>query len=153
VHPNAAELAEALRAMLSDVGLNVSLQMVEVAQWVDLATKPYAEDRPPTLLSDMHDNNNGDAIFTVYYKYHSQGAQADLADPKVDKLIEQANAATNPERRELYQEVFRQLREEIVPDIMLFHMVGYTRVSPRLNFTPSLSTNSELQLSQISFKD
>jgi peptide/nickel transport system substrate-binding protein len=34
----------------------------------------------------------------------------------------------------------------------MFHMVGYTRVSERLNFTPTIAANSELQLSQISFK-
>ena len=32
---------------------------------------------------------------------------------------------------------------------MLFHMVGYTRVSDRLDFTPDISTNSELPLERI----
>ena len=31
-------------------------------------------------------------------------------------------------------------------------MVGYTRVSPRVNFTPSISTNSEIQIATITFK-
>ena len=34
----------------------------------------------------------------------------------------------------------------------MFHMVGFTRVSPRLDFQPTIATNSELQLSQIKFK-
>ena len=34
----------------------------------------------------------------------------------------------------------------------MFHMVGFTRVSPRLDFKPTIATNSELQLSQIKFK-
>ncbi len=38
--------------------------MLEVAQWVDILTKPYAEDRPPVLQQSQHDNNNGDAVFT-----------------------------------------------------------------------------------------
>jgi peptide/nickel transport system substrate-binding protein len=38
-----------------------------------------------------------------------------------------------------------------VADVKLFHMVGYTRVGPRVKFTPSISTNSELQISQIKF--
>ncbi|HET6520012.1 MAG TPA: ABC transporter substrate-binding protein, partial [Geminicoccaceae bacterium] len=59
------EMMEALWAMYQEVGLNVDLQIVEVAQWVDIATKPHAEDRPPMLIEEMHDNNNGDAVFTV----------------------------------------------------------------------------------------
>ena len=153
VYPNATESMEAMLAMLQAVGLNVSLQMVEVAQWQDLATKPYAQDRPPTLLQTMHDNNNGDAVFTVYYKYHSSGAQSDMVGhPELDQVIVEAGAATGDRRRELYQEVFRRLREEIVPDVLLFHMVGFSRVSPRLDFKPSIATNSELQLAQIGFR-
>ena len=65
------EVVEAIHAMLQDVGFNVKLQMVEVAEWVDLYTRPFAEDRPPNLVHAMHDNNNGDAVFTVYFKYHT----------------------------------------------------------------------------------
>jgi peptide/nickel transport system substrate-binding protein len=139
--------------MLQGIGLNVKLRMVEVAEWVDIYTKPYAEDRPPTLHQTMHDNNNGDAVFTVYYKYHSEGAQSDTSDPKLDQMIVEAGAATGEERTAKYQEIFRVLREDIVPGVMLYHMVGFSRVNPRLDFTPSLATNSELQLSQISFKE
>ena len=35
---------------------------------------------------------------------------------------------------------------------MMFHMVGYTRVGPRVDFTPDISTNSELQVAKIKFK-
>jgi hypothetical protein len=35
---------------------------------------------------------------------------------------------------------------------ILFHMVGYTRVSKRVNFQPSISTNSELHLEDVTFK-
>ncbi len=150
--PGSDEMMEALWAMYQQVGLNVDLQIVEVAQWVDLATKPHAEDRPPMLIEEMHDNNNGDAVFTVYFKYHSDGAQADANDPELDALIERAAAATGDERRKLWQEAFRMIAEEIVPDVQLFHMVGYTRVGPRIDFQPSISTNSELQLSQIRFE-
>ena len=67
--------------MLQDVGFNVKLQIVEVAEWVDLYTRPFAEDRPPNLVHAMHDNNNGDAVFTVFFKYHTDGAQSALSDP------------------------------------------------------------------------
>jgi len=38
-------------------------------------------------------------------------------------------------------------------NVMLFHMAGYARVSPRLDFRPTIATNSELQLARIKFVD
>jgi peptide/nickel transport system substrate-binding protein len=152
IYPNATEHAEAVMAMLQDVGFNVKLNMLEVAEWVDTYTKPYAEDRPPQLVQTQHDNNNGDAVFTVFFKYHSDGAQSVLSDPKLDELIEHATVSTGDERKKTWQEVFRMVHEDLVPDMMMFHMVGYTRVGPRVAFTPDISTNSELQVAKIKFK-
>ena len=90
IYPNATEHAEATMAMLQDAGFNVKLNMLEVAEWVDTYTKPYAEDRPPQLVQTQHDNNNGDAVFTVFFKYHSDGAQSVLSNQELDALIENA---------------------------------------------------------------
>lgn len=153
IYPNGTEHMEALMAMYQELGLNVRLQMVEVAQWVDLATKPYAADRSPMLIQTMHDNNNGDAVFTVFYKYHSDGGQSDTSNPDLDQIIEQASAATDDKRQKLWQEAFRMIHEDIIPEVELFHMVGYTRVNPRIEFEPDLSTNSELQVAKVRFKE
>jgi len=152
IFPNSTELTEAIAAMLTDIGLNIEIEMTEVAQWVDILTKPFAEDRPPTLQISQHDNNNGDAVFTVFNKYHTEGGQSTLSDPTLDALIEQATVATGDERRAMWQEVFRMLREDIVADVDLFHMVGFTRVGHRINLVPNISMNSELQLSTVSFR-
>jgi phospholipid/cholesterol/gamma-HCH transport system permease protein len=40
----------------------------------------------------------------------------------------------------------------IVADALLFHMVGHSRVGPHLDFTPTIATNSQLQLAEIGFK-
>ena len=152
IFPNVTETMEALVQMWGEVGFNVKLQMLEVAQVLALGTKPYAPDRPPTLVIDQHDNNTGDASFTILYKYFSQGAQSDTNDPQTDALISEGTASTNPRRRELYEQAFARIQQVDVSDIMLFHMVGYTRVNPRLIFRPSIATNSELQLAQIRFK-
>ena len=151
IYPNATESMEAVLAMLQAIGLNVKLRMVEVAEWVDIYTKPFAEDRPPTLHQTMHDNNNGDAVFTVFFKYHSDGAQSVLSDKELDGLITDATVATGEERTKLWQEAFRRIHEDLVADVMLYHMVGYTRVGSRVKFTPSISTNSELQIAQVKF--
>ncbi|MGI9437225.1 MAG: ABC transporter substrate-binding protein, partial [Geminicoccaceae bacterium] len=149
IYPNATEIMEALQAMYTDVGLNVKLQMMEVAEWVDILTKPYAEDRPPIVQQSQHDNNNGDAVFTVYNKYHSEGAQSTTEDPTLDDVIVNAGEATGDERRALFQEAFKIINDDVIADVPMFHMVGYTRVGPRINFQPDISTNSELHLAKI----
>lgn len=152
IFPNGTETMEAMLAMLKETGLNVTLTMYEVKEWEDFYSKPFAEDRVAQLIQVQHDNAKGDPVFTMYFKYHSGGLQSVLTDPKVDDLIVKATAATGEERSKLWKEAFRVVYEDIIADIQMFHMVGYTRVSERLNFTPTIAANSELQLSQISFK-
>ena len=152
IYPNATEVLEAMLAMYQGIGFNVKLKMLEVAEWVDFLTKPYAEDRGPIVQQSQHDNNNGDAVFTVFNKYHSKGAQSTLGDPDLDKIIEQAEAATGDDRRKLWQKGFKIINDDIIGDVPMFHMVGYTRVGKRVKFQPSISTNSELHLAGITFK-
>ena len=152
IYPNATEIMEVLLSMYQEVGLNVKLQMMEVAEWVDILTKPYAEDRGPVVQQSQHDNNNGDAVFTVYNKYHSEGAQSTIGDATLDDVIVQAGEATGDERQVLFQDAFRIINDEIIADVPMFHMVGYTRVGSKVSFQPDISTNSELHLAKISFK-
>jgi peptide/nickel transport system substrate-binding protein len=153
IYPNATEAMEAMHAMLSEVGFNVKLKMVEVSQWVDIFTRPFAEDRGPVLQQGQHDNNNGDPVFSVFFKYACEGPQSTTCDKEVDEGIKKASAtAAGPERTKLWQEVFRRIHEDIVSDVQMFHMIGYSRVNPRIDFTPSISTNSELHIEDVKFK-
>jgi peptide/nickel transport system substrate-binding protein len=149
---NVTETMEALLAMFQDAGFIMSLQMTEVAEWEDYYSKPCAEDRGPQIVASMHDNANGDPVFSMFFKYASDGLQSGVADPKLDEMIAAATAATGDERAELWSQTFDYINNEIVADVLLWHMVGFSRVNPRLDFEPSIKTNSELQLSQIDFK-
>ncbi len=150
--PNVTEVMEAVTQMFKDVGFNAKLEMYEVAEWVDIYTAPYAEDRGPNLVEAMHDNAKGDPVFSMFFKYACEGAQSGMCDKKVDEMIAKATAATGEERTKLWKETLAYVHNESVTDVFLFHMVGFSRVSEKLNFTPSIATNSELQLSQIKFK-
>jgi peptide/nickel transport system substrate-binding protein len=151
-YPGASEVVEALMTMYRDVGLNVKLKFVETAVLRRYQDKPYPTDAGPYLLSKSHDNNQGDAVFTVYGKYHCNGVQSPICDKKVDELIEKAQTALGDERKNLWRQAFKRIHEEDIPDVMLFHMVGYCRVGKRINFKPSLATNGELELADITFK-
>ncbi|MFT5174889.1 MAG: peptide/nickel transport system substrate-binding protein, partial [Gammaproteobacteria bacterium] len=152
IYPNATETMEVMMSMFQSVGLNVKLRMLEVGEWLDILTKPYGENRGPVLLQAQHDNNNGDAVFSVFNKYACDGAQSTLCDPALDKIIAEASTLSGDERQKAWQEVFRIINEDIASDVWMYHMVGYSRVGKRINFTPSISTNSELHLEDITFK-
>lgn len=150
--PQATEINEALTQMFNDVGLNVKLEMHEVAEWINFYSKPFAEDRGARMVTAQHDNSRGDPVFSMVWKYTCEGGQSGLCDPKLDDMISKAAAASGSERASLWKPVFKRVHEDLVADVFLFHMVGFSRVSERLNYTPNISTNSELPLEQISFK-
>ncbi len=149
--PNVTEVMEALQQMLGDAGFTTTLEMVEVAQWVEHYSKPFAAGDKPALVMAMHDNNRGDPVFSMYFKYACDGLQSGICDEQLETDIAEATATAGEGRGPAWEEVFARAHE-ISSDVFLFHMVGYSRVSERLDFTPTIATNSELQLSQIKFK-
>lgn len=149
---NVLETMEALLAMWQDVGFNMKLEMYEVAEWLEHYSNPFPEGRGPEIVEAMHDNANGDPVFSMFFKYASEGLQSGVRDPMIDSKIAAATAATGDERAALWSDLFAYIHEDSVTDVMLWHMVGFSRVNPRLDFAPTIRTNSELQLSQIKFK-
>ena len=152
IYPNGTEAMEAMMAMFQSVGLNMKLRMTEVGTWLTYLTKPYDENRGPILLQAQHDNNNGDAVFSIFNKYACEGAQSSMCDPAMDALISKASTLSGDERRAAWQEVNRMIYDDHAADVWMYHMVGYSRVGNKINFTPSISTNSELHLEDITFK-
>ena len=61
---------EAMHAMLTEVGFNIKIKMMETAGWLNFLSRPYAEDRGPALQQSQHDNNNGDAVFSCLINMH-----------------------------------------------------------------------------------
>jgi peptide/nickel transport system substrate-binding protein len=151
IYPNATEVMEVALSMYQEIGLNVKLKMFEVGVWNNYFTKPFPKE-PAAIQQGQHDNNNGDPIFTVFNKYACEGGQSNTCNKDLDALVAKAQIATGAERTKLWQQVFKMVNDDIISDVPLFHMVGYTRVGKRINFQPSIATNSELQIAQITFK-
>ncbi|HEV7322919.1 MAG TPA: ABC transporter substrate-binding protein [Ensifer sp.] len=149
---NSNEFVEAAAEMLRQVGFNVKLDNLEMSQWLQMANKPFAADRQPNIFLTMHDNNSGDAAFTAFFKYHSNGRQSELHDPELDDLIVLAGTEQGDKRAQTYQEVFRRIYEDKVADVPLFHMVNYMRVGSRLDFQPTIANAVELQLAKLTLK-
>ncbi|MGU3575164.1 ABC transporter substrate-binding protein [Brucellaceae bacterium C25G] len=150
--PNVTEIMEAIQSQLQEVGLKIDLKFVEVAEHEGYYSKPFQEGRGPILVAAMHDNSKGDPSFSMFFKYATDGTQSGFSDPKVDDLINRASAATGDERAKLWSEVIAYLHDDVVADVLLFHMVGFSRVSDRLDYKPTMATNQMLQLSEIGLK-
>jgi len=150
--PNGTETMEAMMAMWQEVGLNVNLQMNDVSVHNNYFVRPFNQDGVPTLTEAMHDNATGDPVFTAYVKYASDGIQSMVINPELDKMISDATIAAGDDRAALWAEVFRVAENDIIANVPMFHMVGFTRVSPRLDYKPTIAANSELQLAQIKFR-
>jgi peptide/nickel transport system substrate-binding protein len=151
-YPNQPEVLQALQQMWGDIGLNVTVEMMESAEWLKLANKPYAEDRPAMLIQEMHDNNNGDAAFTMHFRYHSTGQQSEMALPDMDALLDKAMAATGEGRTKLFQEANRIIADEIVPAVPMYHMVSFMRVGERIAYVPNSLSGSLIELADIAPK-
>lgn len=149
--PNSSESLEAMQALWSEIGLNIAIEELEAADWVRYLDKPFPEGRGPTLFQQQHDNNTGDAGFTVPVMYHSEGQYSTVANEDLDVIIEDAMAATGDERGELFQQAFAKVYEDIIGDVTMYHMIGYVRVGDRLDWQPDLKTNSEIRLADIKF--
>ena len=150
--PNNVEILEAVQQMLQEAGFTVELQFYEVAEFEELYSKPYPEGRGPMIVVAMHDNSRADPSFSMYFKYASDGRQSGIDDPKADDLINRAQAATGEEREALWKELHAYLHDEVVADLLLFHMVGFSRVNERLDWQPTMATNSQLPLADIAFR-
>ena len=44
------------------------------------------------------------------------------------------------------------VHDDIIGDVIMYHMTGYARVGPRLDWKPDLKTNSEIRVADIKFK-
>jgi peptide/nickel transport system substrate-binding protein len=160
---NTTETCEAILAMYTAVGLNVKLRMLEVSQWVIHNTHPNKgsltpeadaklKGRTPVLLGHMHDNNVGDPVFSMMPKYGCKVQTSSHCIPELDKKIDAATQTpVGPQRTKLWEETMAMVHDNAL-DVFLFHMVGFARVSPKINFVPTAATNSEILLEQITFK-
>jgi peptide/nickel transport system substrate-binding protein len=150
IYPNSTEAMEALQLWLSEIGLNVKLQMLEVSQWREVNLDiPVPEDRVG-LTQSSHGNEQGDAIFTLqgyygpygrdsWYPYpdHAGGARRPVIDPTLVELIDSAALLTEGEgRAEALAAAFAEHRENVVWSCPMIHIQDMWGVSERVDWQP-----------------
>ncbi len=149
--PNGKEFHEVVAIMLNEAGLNVKLEWFEAAAKNQMQVKPFDPDRRPQIFVDQHDNTAGDPVFTVPGRWTTDGSQSKLSDAKLDGLIADATAATGAERIAKWK-VASEYIDGLLPDAMMFHMVGFAAIGDRVNYTPNMTTNSSIKFADFSLK-
>lgn len=144
------EFSQALTAMFQDIGLDMNLEMMERGRQNRFQAKPLPTDVGPNIMLIMSDNNLGDAGFSVF-NVHSDGSQSTTSIPELDALINKAISETGDQRREDLKKVFDEALNKYAAMVPLFHMVGITRVSERLDWRPTIATNSQIDVKDIKF--
>jgi len=54
--------------------------------------------------------------------------------------------------RAKWNEIFRYLYEDVVNEVWMYHMVGFARVNPRIDFKPDVTSNAEIHIQKIHCK-
>jgi peptide/nickel transport system substrate-binding protein len=150
--PNASELMEAFATQLRDVGFNLKVITVEPGLYGKWNNKPFPDPRPVTIMQSSHDNNSGDPVFSVFHKFACEGVGSMVCDPEMDKAATKAGSLGGEERVKAWQEILRHQYEDIVTSVFLYHMVGFSRVNPRIDFVPDVTTNAEVRIQEIHFR-
>lgn len=151
-YPNSTDVMEAAFVNYKAVGFNVKLQNLETGPYNSYNYKPFPENRGATILQNTHDNNFGDPVFSVFFRYGCDGAVSPMCVPQLDAEVTRVTGLEGEARVRGWQGVFRMLYEDIVPEVWMYHMVGYARVNPRVDFKPDVTTNSEVRIQEIRFK-
>lgn len=148
---NAAETAEAIAAMWQDVGLNISLRLMEAAEWGEYNFTPFKPDRGANVLQARTGNPYGDAAFNVNNKVICGSTQSAICSEELDELVQRATETGGDERVQLWSEIFHRLYDEhdLIP---LFHLVADARIGSRINFTPDIFLTDAVDITGITFK-
>ena len=90
-------------------------------------------------------------MFTIPSRWRSDGSQAKISDPELDKLIDEATEATGEDRVAKWKKAAEYI-DTLLPDAMMFHMVGFAAISDRIEYTPNMTTNSSVRLADFALK-
>ncbi|MBN6051015.1 peptide ABC transporter substrate-binding protein [Nonomuraea sp. RK-328] len=149
IYPKAAEAMEVVQNSLTEAGLKVKIQMLDVNAWLEYLLRPFVKDAGPTLLQAQHGNQAGDAAFTMGQIYGSKGAQSSYGTSELDDLISEAEQASDTERQAAFAKALEYQNKSIVRDAVMAHMTGIIALSDTVSYQPNAATNDEMRLAEM----
>lgn len=149
IYPRSSEAMEVIQAQLQTAGLNVTIEMLEVNEWLQYMIRPFPADVGPAITQGQHGNQSGDASFTMYNNYGTNGGQSTYGTPELDALIKRASEASGDERQKLFAEALAYQADEVIRDAVMLRLSGVIAISPRVSYQPNSATPDELRLADV----
>ena len=149
--PKITETIEVIQSELSDIGLNVKIEMMDTAGQLQYQLRPFPENAGPYVLMIMHGNQAGDAAFTMDQYILNEGPQNAYGTPEFDSKIRAAEALTGQQRQDAFAKLFAEEPNEIAQMAYIAHMNGVLAKSARVDYQPNSATGDEMRLSQMRF--
>ena len=148
---NGSELPDTIVAMLKDVGLNASTQMLETADMVDRLGAANDPKFGPALAANAHGNSTGDALVSLQGKLGCEAPQSPVCDEELAALMDKAAATAGDERADAITEVFRYEEQKLVALVPVAHLENTIVIAnSRIKYTPNLASSERLVLSEVS---
>lgn len=147
---NGEVVAQALAQQLNNIGLNVKVQILEAAPWIQILLSRPTE-RPGFIL-EPHSNILGDASLTANSKYHSSQRRSQVPDaqrPVVDDMIVKAAGLKGAAREQAYQKLFAYLNENVVQDVFIANTKAVMIVRPGVEYHADRWSNEIVRIASI----
>jgi peptide/nickel transport system substrate-binding protein len=148
--PKVEETVQVVQKSLEDLGLNVTIELMDTTGSTELQERPFPKDSGPYLLVIQHGNQAGDAMFSMEQYLLSEGFQSSGGSQELDKQIRSAAALTDEERQAALADVFAQEPEKVAQYAYLAHMNGVIAVGPEVGYEPNSATGDEMRLAEMS---
>jgi len=128
-----ALVADAIRAQLAEVGLNVELRTLEWTQYVPHVRRPMEEGNDVQFAMLGWSTPTMDADYALFALFHSSEVPPGFngsfySNPEVDRLLEEARSTLDPEaRKAAYSEAISIIWEE-APWLFLYSEIQVTAI-------------------------
>ena len=142
-------VVQAIQQMLTDVGLNVSIESTDMATW--LQDQQSSQDQAPMLTFSRWSCACQDPDGIMYPLLHSSSNWSRVNDPEIDALLDEARSELDQEKRaDLYAQVNRLALEgaHILP---LYQAAIIYGAAEELEWQPT--SNESLFLNRMSWSE
>ncbi|MFD1814165.1 ABC transporter substrate-binding protein [Rhodococcus gannanensis] len=151
--PKINETIEAIQFSLSEIGLDVKIEMMDTSGQMQYQVRPFVPGAGPFLLMIMHGNQAGDTQFTLDQYMLSEGYQSSWGTAEYDDEIRAAEALTGDARQTALAAVLGDEPAEIRQYAYIAHMEAVLAKSPRVAYQPNSATGDEMRLAEMTQAD
>lgn len=144
--PRVEETLQVIQKELSDLGLNVKIELMDTAGSTEYQERPFPANSGPYLLVIQHGNQAGDAAFSMDQYLLSNGFQSSGGTDQLDEEIRSAEQLTGDERQEGLAQVFADEPTDVAQYAYLAHMNGILGIGPDVDYEPNSDDGDELHL-------